>query len=128
MNERIKYNQFVAMGAIFRASFRAMLRNPSSIAFGIVFPLIFILAFGFIGSSVFRIEVAYSKPDNGNAFITALGKNHGIMLKEYDNKKEAEYDLSRGKIDAYIETEPRDNGFGVSVLTTSAAPDKGKFF
>ena len=38
------------MLAITKGSFKAIMRNPSSVAFSIGFPLVFILVFGFIGS------------------------------------------------------------------------------
>jgi len=43
------YSQIRAMLAITKASFRALLRSPSAIVFSVLFPLIFILVFGFIG-------------------------------------------------------------------------------
>ena len=46
-----RYSQVRAMLAITRASLRAIFRSPSAVIFSFAFPLIFILVFGFIGSS-----------------------------------------------------------------------------
>ena len=44
-----QYSQVRAMLAIARASFRSIIKNPSAVIFSILFPLIFIVVFGFIG-------------------------------------------------------------------------------
>ncbi len=44
----MKYSQLRAMFAITRASFRSITRSPSAIVFTLLFPLIFIIVFGFI--------------------------------------------------------------------------------
>ena len=45
------YSQFRAMMAITKASLKGVFRSPSAVIFSFVFPLIFILVFGFIGNS-----------------------------------------------------------------------------
>jgi len=64
------YNQWRAMLAITKASFRAIFRSPSAVIFSFAFPLIFILVFGFIGGggggTVYKIAF-----DKGNDSLNA---------------------------------------------------------
>ena len=57
MQVKKKYNQFQAMKAIAVASFRSITRNPSAVVFSIAFPLVFIVAFGFINGNSIKMEV-----------------------------------------------------------------------
>ncbi len=54
----MKYSQFRAMFAVTKASLHSIVRNPSAVVFNLVFPLIFIIVFGFISGGGFRIDVA----------------------------------------------------------------------
>ncbi|NJO24812.1 MAG: hypothetical protein HC867_02005 [Bacteroidia bacterium] len=45
------YNHIKGMLAITKASLKAVFRSPSAVVFSFVFPLVFILVFGFIGGS-----------------------------------------------------------------------------
>ena len=70
------YNQLRAMLAITKGSFKAIMRNPSSVAFSIGFPLVFILVFGFIGSGGPSVAFALAnRQDTANVIIRGLLKN-----------------------------------------------------
>ena len=69
-----QYNQFRAMLAISKASFKAIMRSPSTVVFSIFFPLIFILVFGFIGNSggpSYRVVLA-PQSDTHNPVLDSL--------------------------------------------------------
>ncbi len=48
----MKYSQLRAMLAITKASLLSQLKSPSSIVFGIAFPMIFIFVFGYLGKGI----------------------------------------------------------------------------
>jgi ABC-2 type transport system permease protein len=59
------YSNFKATMAIAKASFRSIIRSPSSVVFTLLFPLIFILVFGFIsGSGVISVDVGVAKTND----------------------------------------------------------------
>lgn len=61
------YSQFRAFKALTLASFKSILKSPSSVIFTIAFPLVFIIAFGWIGNEnafkEFKIGVKSNFPD-----------------------------------------------------------------
>ena len=61
------------MLAITKASLHSLLRNPSAVVFNLVFPLIFIIVFGFISGGSFKIDVAVEQgSDMNNPVIQGL--------------------------------------------------------
>ena len=97
------YNQFKAMLAITKASFRSIFRSPSAVVFSIAFPLIFILVFGFVGGgSRISLRVSFNKnSDTSNAIYQALKSVSGISIVRKDEKQVQE-DLEKGRLDAVI--------------------------
>ena len=61
MDNQQKYNQFQATMAIARASLTSILRSPSAVVFSLLFPLIFIVVFGFIGGGGISVDVGLDK-------------------------------------------------------------------
>ncbi|MEO6070407.1 MAG: ABC transporter permease [Chitinophagaceae bacterium] len=98
-----QYNQLKAMLAITKASLRAMLRSPSSVIFSIFFPLIFILVFGFIGSSgKLSLNIAIDKrSDTTNEVYYAIKHISALSVKDKDPKSLME-DLEKGRITAIL--------------------------
>src|SRR4051812_47752509 len=99
----MKYSQIKAMLAVSKASFRSITRSPSAVVFTLVFPVIFIVVFGFIGNNGFRINVGVSSDCNKNNpvyykahFIPAIG------LIESENDAEQIAELKKGKLDAIL--------------------------
>lgn len=117
------------MLAITRASFRAMLRSPSTIIFSIFFPLIFILVFGFIGNggaSNYRI-VLQPGSDTANALVGALKRLSYVKFVPATDKAEIESDLVKGRITGllFIRKEGTAPGrYTVQFRSTSASVDK----
>ncbi len=103
------YNQFKAMLAITRASFKSIFRSPSAVVFSIAFPLIFILVFGFIGGgSRVSLKISFSKDsDTTNAIYQALKNVSGISIVQADDRKIKE-DLEKGRLDGVVKI--RKNG------------------
>lgn len=125
----IPYNNTKATLALAKASFRSIMRSPSTVVFTLAFPLIFILVFGFLGGGGVKVDVALA-PDSdiSNPIIKALEANPLVhMLKDKD-LKEIKTGLEKGQIDALISVQKNAAGkpaYLANVQYTSASIDKG---
>lgn len=99
-----RYNQFRAMLAISKGSLRSIFRSPSAVIFSIVFPLIFILVFGFIGENGgITLDVALSKnADTINNPVYDAIKNIGSIHFVHENDNILKENLEKGNITAII--------------------------
>lgn len=98
------YNQVKAMLAITRASLRAIFRSPSAVVFSFVFPLVFILVFGFLGSgSRISLRVAFApQTDTSSKLFYAVRSWKGLSLVEKDTAAIRD-DLEKGRLTAVID-------------------------
>ena len=97
------YNQLRAMLAITKGSFKAILRNPSAVAFSFGFPLIFILVFGFIGGGAPTVSIALANQrDTSARVIRGLLMNPLIRLSADHDTATIRNDLSKGRIAAVL--------------------------
>ncbi|MDE1192154.1 MAG: ABC transporter permease [Arachidicoccus sp.] len=122
----VKYNQFRAMLAIARGSFIATLRSPSTVVFSIGFPLVFILAFAFIGNnSVPQIEVALSpNADTMNAVYMKIAQAPGIAIKK-ESPELLKENLEKGQISALLNIQKtNDARYEISIKTSQAVNPK----
>ena len=107
----MRYSQLRAMWAITRASFRSILRSPSSIVFSFVFPFVFILAFGFIGNGggtqLFRV-VLNKDSDTSNALYKALQNTQTIKFVQYTDSSQQKLDMQKGRIAGLIRIDKND--------------------
>lgn len=124
-----KYSQLRATLAIAKASLKATFRNPSSVFFGIVFPMIFILIFGFIGNDSISLQVGVKEGSNQeNVIYQTLSENDSI---EFVNKSETELyeQLEKGELDAILDIDSTEQGtFILNVETSSASSQNGAIF
>lgn len=126
-----EYNQFKAMLAISKASFRAILRSPSIVVFSIFFPLIFILVFGFIGTGGgpnYRIAVD-AQSDTLNPILDSLKRYPNIRFVSYPAREELQSDLYKGRITGVLKIERtpvRDSNlrYFVHFSATTASADQ----
>lgn len=125
-----QYNQLRAMLAIAKGSFKAILRNPSAVAFSFGFPLVFILVFGFIGGGVPAASIALTRPgDTSSAVIRGLLKSPLVRLSAERDPVKIREDLVKGRITAILTVDSGLSGAGirqftVRMLTSSASADK----
>lgn len=126
----MKYNQFRAMLAITKASLHSIVRNPSAVVFNLVFPLIFIIVFGFISGGAFRIDIAVEKDsDVNNPVIQSLEKINTIKLMKDKSSDEMYSELEKGRVDAIIKVSKNESGVSViNLMTTKASPERGAIF
>ena len=126
----MKYNQFRAMLAITKASLHSIVRNPSAVVFNLVFPLIFIIVFGFISGGRYKIDVAVEKDsDMNNPVLQSLEKISMVNLVKNKPTAEMYSDLEKGKLDAVVRFSRNEKGILVIDLKmTKASPENGNVF
>lgn len=126
------YSNLTATLAIAKASFRSIVRSPSSVVFTLLFPLIFILAFGFIsGGGVISVDVGVAKTnDTLNPVYQALKKVKVIKLINNKTEREMEDELKKGTIDAIlnIQRNPQPPYYTVNVQSSKASGEKMAIF
>ncbi|MBX2931045.1 MAG: ABC transporter permease [Chitinophagaceae bacterium] len=99
-----KYNQFRALVAITKASLLAIIKNPGSLFFSLVFPLVFVWVFGFFGMNGFsKQRVSFSQgTDTTNKVFAILQNMAQINIISYSNDSLQKLDLERGELDAVL--------------------------
>ncbi len=129
MNNRGKYSQVRAMLAIARASLISITRSPSAVVFSLLFPMIFILVFGFIGGRTISVDVAVQKQCNrNNPVYFALETIGVIKLDTLLTESAIDEGLAKGEVDAALLI--RDNGgnsvprYTVHVTTVNTSREK----
>lgn len=116
------------MLAISKASFKAIFRSPSAVVFSFLFPIIFILVFGFLNSTSPVIKIAFDKSsDFNNELYTALLENSSIKVIAASEEKIQE-DVGKGHITAIVNiTEVNPNTYpkySIELITSTASADK----
>lgn len=94
------YSQVRALVSIMKASFRAILSNPSAIVFSLGFPIIFVLIFSAFGngkSAAYRVAI-HPLSDTMNSFYQALQKDPSVKIVRYTDSTLLQQDLLEGKL------------------------------
>lgn len=99
------YNNFRALKALTKASLQSILKSPSAVVFSIAFPLVFIIAFGFLGGGKgFSIKVAQSADcDTNNQLYKSLKENPAIKWVNIEGEKALQKAIKDGTITAIID-------------------------
>jgi len=123
------YSQFTAMMAIARASFRSITRSPSAVVFTLLFPLIFIVVFGFLGGSSLNLDLGIAPGcDRNNPIFQLLPTLPGVSLTEIKDEKTLNDKLEKGRIDASLKIienlDPTGPRYRLEIETSAAAPEK----
>jgi ABC-2 type transport system permease protein len=125
-----KYNEFRGMMAIAKGSFKAILRNPSAVAFSFGFPMVFILVFGFIGGGPPSVSFALARQsDTANYVIRGLMRSPVAKLSDDKDSTSIRRDLEKGRIAAVITIDSSKSAMGftqytIHTQTSSASGDK----
>jgi ABC-2 type transport system permease protein len=125
-----KYSQVRAMLAITKASLRSIFRSPSAVVFSFVFPFIFILVFGFIGSGggVPQYKIVINKnSDTANAFYDSIKTSNRVKIVRFETDKDLRSALVKGKIAGIIKiskTDKESPAFEYAINSTSASSDQ----
>lgn len=128
-----KYSQIRATLAITKGSLKSIVRNPSSIVFSILFPLIFIIVFGFIGGGGFNVEVGVLKnSDRSNPIYQRMKEVPNVKLVENIQDDEMYTKLQNGKIDAMINIistgDVLNPNYKIELKTNNASPERSNVF
>lgn len=124
------YSNFTALRALVKASLQSILRSPSAIVFGIAFPLIFILVFGFLsGGGSYSIRLAtLPGSDTTNPVYAGLKQVPTVKWKNYTDDADRRKDLREGNIAATIAIKPQPGPAGtryeISIFAASSQMDK----
>lgn len=130
MQEKKNYSQLKAMKAIAVASFRSIIRNPSAVVFSIAFPLVFIVAFGFINGNSIKMEVGIDpQSDTTGTIYHSFINSPNVELKTQFTAAELNERLNRGRIDAVLKFDKASstNTEVVEIITSQASREKGMF-
>jgi ABC-2 type transport system permease protein len=126
-----QFSQLRAMMAITRGSLTATFRSPSAVIFSFIFPLIFILVFGFIGNGnnapVYKIAFDTNN-DSSNALFDSLKASGNIRIMRYNSDEDLQKDLVKGRIAGVVKIEKNIEGAYPAYLlkfrSTTASADK----
>jgi len=103
-------SQIRAMLAITKASLKALSRSPSAIVFSVLFPLIFILVFGFIGGGGrMTFKVGFHPQSDTTSLVHIVLRDSVGLNVVYKPLDELEEDLERGRITAILNVIPSDS-------------------
>jgi ABC-2 type transport system permease protein len=123
-----EYSNLKATLAIAKASFRSIIRSPSSVVFTLLFPLIFILVFGFIsGGGVISVDVGVAKTnDTINPVYQALKRVSVVHLIHNQTPEQMEANLKKGSIDAILNIQKNTTPpyFTVNIEHSKASGEK----
>ncbi len=122
------YSQLTAMWSIVKASFKAQLKSPSSLVFGFVFPLFFILIFGSgnisMPESVLRITPT---SDTSNFFYKIITDTSRKVFQSVFISKDIEAskdNLIKGRISAIIDITKKDSTNYIVTIQPSKVTEK----
>ena len=124
----MQYNQWKAMLAISKASLTSIFRSPSAVIFSFLFPIIFILVFGFLSPSSPVIKIVFdpASSNNNDLYKSIIEKKNLKIIVE--TREKALDELSKGHITAIVKINelpqqqlPR---YSIELISSSAAADK----
>lgn len=123
------YNNFRALKALSKASLQSIAKSPSAIVFSIAFPLVFIIAFGFLGGSKsFSIKLAKANTcDTNNELYTALQKLDALKWVNVNGEIAIQKAIKNGEIAAVIDIQQHKGStplYQVSLNGATAQADK----
>lgn len=106
------YSQGKAFKAIMVAAFRSIIKSPSSLIFTIAFPLVFILAFGFIGDiNMNKIKLAiHPQADTSLDLYKELKQSDEIKWITYKDSADLQQQLRKGLIHVVLNLQKDANG------------------
>ncbi|MDE3254867.1 MAG: ABC transporter permease [Bacteroidota bacterium] len=101
------YSNLTALRALIKASLQSIFKSPSAIVFGVAFPLIFIMVFGFLGGGkdpVFSVANALTS-DTTVSLNRSLHQVPQLKWKSFATQNEIDAALQNGTITATIAIE-----------------------
>lgn len=98
------YSQARALGAIAKASFKAVMKSPQTLFFSILFPLVFVFIFGSFGDGGFTVYKLGIAPgcDTGNVFFSNIKSSGYVSLQPFTDTTDMRHQMERGNIAGII--------------------------
>lgn len=97
------YSQWKAFIVLTRASLKALLKSPSTVAFTIGFPVIFILVLNYLNfNGVGKITIAIIQNEYGKNIVNAHNNNPTLKILPVHNQQSADSLINAGLAKAYI--------------------------
>ncbi len=117
-----KPRQWPAFVAVMKYATVAALRNKSTVAFGFIFPLVFITVFGLLGNS--GVSVRLGVVDSADNPVVPIIKDIDTFKITSGTSAELNDQLRQGELDGVLEvkSKPGGSGFEVDLFTSSANP------
>ncbi|MFT3903503.1 MAG: ABC transporter permease [Niabella sp.] len=106
------YSQSRALWAISKASFKAILSQPTSIFFSLLFPIVFILIFGAFAdrpAKPFMVAVENAADKDNNTFYDSLKANPLVKIIPYSDTASLNEDLRKGRLTAVLRIGQKDS-------------------
>lgn len=99
------YSQFKAFTALTKAALISIGKSPTSVVFSFAFPLVFILAFSYLGKSKnVEFQLAFTPASlQYTSVMQQLEAQPNIKLKPYVDDKQTLEQLKRGQIDVVLD-------------------------
>ncbi|HYV95717.1 MAG TPA: ABC transporter permease [Chitinophagales bacterium] len=125
MNEEKSYSQLRAMLAITRASLRSIFRSPSAVVFSFLFPIIFIVVFGFVRNGGFILDVGLTPESDTSNFLYQKIIHVPTIRITRDSNDEMTADLNKGRLDGILDIQkPAVSDQPISVVIKTSASSR----
>lgn len=125
-----EYSNLRALGALTKASLQSITKSPSAVVFSVAFPLVFILAFGFLGGSKgFSIKVANAPgSDTTNDMYRALHSVPVFKWINFPDDAAIQKGIKEGNVTAVVGIQTQPAGilpkYKINIAASAAQADK----
>lgn len=115
-----KPRQWPAFLAVVKYATLAALRNKATVAFGFIFPLVFISVFGLLGNTSVSVNLGVVD-DNLDNPVTPIVEEIDTFSITKGDAEDLKDQLSKGELDAVVDVDATDaGGFVVNLYTNQA--------
>jgi ABC-2 type transport system permease protein len=115
-----KPRQWPAFLAIVKYATLAALRNRATVAFGFIFPLVFISVFGLLGSSSVSVRLGVVSSDVENPVVPVIKEIDTFAITR-GSETTLKEQLQQGELDGVLEVDPSADGrFSIKLYTNQA--------
>lgn len=121
-----KPRQWPAFVSVAKYATIAATRNRATLAFGFIFPLVFITVFGLLGNQTVTIKLGIVDGGPSNP-VTAVVKDIDVFKVSTGSAEDLKAELSQGDLDAVMQVQSKSSatgapGFTVNLYTSKASP------
>ncbi|CAN5441836.1 ABC transporter permease [soil metagenome] len=116
-----KYNQWRALSAMAKASFKAIMKSPQTLFFSILFPLVFVFIFGSFGDKGFTVYTLGVAPncDSNNVLYQTISNSGYVKLQTFTDTTDMRLQMEKGNIAGIINIQKNNTADSVQPYTLS---------